>query len=258
MKCLSYYISLVFVSCLLLYAECLQQTTSRLVKGLEWRIESAYKLVSEEVKCPFFRRRFGDTLEGITSVCNFIIARHKSILPIELLRQPGFSLERGDAIAPKSTGLSQEDLVKIIQGDWRDDGKGYYITGRLSRHIYSEQCSFEGPDPDMPVVGVRKYLAAASRLFEQKTSRAYLLKGPISISEEYEHGGRIEVQRQIRVEWNLSGKLNLPNHPKFKPWSGTTTYFINSEGLIFRHVETWDVSFFDHLVWMLTPEWLRQ
>ena len=56
-----------------------------------------------------------------------------------------------------------------------ESGKGYYITGNLNATIFRDDCRFVGPDPDMPVQGLRKYLNAASQLFERSKSCAELL-----------------------------------------------------------------------------------
>lgn len=201
---------------------------------------------SMKIKCPFFRRRATDSVDGIASVVRFILARHKS-LPIPML--PG-SQQVSISSTPKLHGLSVNAISSIIAKDWKcrssfsslTAGKGYYITGKLTKEIYRDDCFFDGPDPDMPVLGVKKYVSSTSQLFDHKASRADLIS--ITSSEEY---------RTVTVHWRLEGILNLPWHPVLKPWTGHTTYYLDDSGLIVRHIELWDISVLDAFVSTLFP-----
>lgn len=173
----------------------------------EKNLDSLYEK-SLKIKCPFFRRRAFDSIESLKRILYFLIARHKSIpfFPI-----PNVKAE--DLV--KTYELTIDELANIIYKDWMgssliSNGKGYYITGRISKSIYDEQCYFDGPDPDMPVKGLRKYLLSASQLFDHKYSRADLLQ-PLVIDYE---------KRSIKAYWRLEGILNLPWHPTVKPWTG--------------------------------------
>lgn len=113
---------------------------------------------SREVKCPFFRRRFGDVAEAVLAVAEFIAARHKSILDRPWL--PGFD-GPGDEALPwvssssssdlqsKTTNLPVEAVMELVRDDFTDGQ--YYVSGYLNPSIYSDSCFFDGPDPDMPV-----------------------------------------------------------------------------------------------------------
>jgi hypothetical protein len=81
----------------------------------------------------------------------------------------------------------------------------------------------------MPVKGLRKYLNAASQLFDQKKSFTKLLS--------------LEIQGDVIVaDWKMSGVLMLPWHPSIPEWTGRTTYYRDANGLIYKHDETWDMS----------------
>ena len=95
----------------------------------------------------------------------------------------------------------------------------------------------------MPVRGLRKYLSASSQLFDQRLSRADLISIGINIPD-----------RQVFVEWRIEGILNLPWHPRLKPWTGKTTYHIDSSGLISDHIEEWNISVLDAFLSTLLPE----
>eukprot|EP00638_Chattonella_subsalsa_P004214 CAMPEP_0117756386 /NCGR_PEP_ID=MMETSP0947-20121206/14047_1 /TAXON_ID=44440 /ORGANISM="Chattonella subsalsa, Strain CCMP2191" /LENGTH=249 /DNA_ID=CAMNT_0005575963 /DNA_START=256 /DNA_END=1005 /DNA_ORIENTATION=- len=207
------------------------------------RLDKLY-LKSVKIKCPFWRRRAFETIESMKRVLQFVIARHKStpFCPTPLVNGP----------VKKWENLSLSEIASIIHSDWSGigpdgreiSGKGYYMTGKLTKEIYDEQCFFDGPDPDMPVTGLRKYLLFAAQLFDQRISRADLVK-PIEIDKQ---------SNTITAYWRIEGVLNLPWHPFVKPWTGSTLYKIDSSGLIVEHVEKWDISVIDAFVSTLFPE----
>jgi hypothetical protein len=183
-----------------------------------------------KIKCPFFRRRASDLVDGVSSLLQFMQATNNTV-----------------NYDSKLTYTSLETLADMILQDWtgRTSGKGYYITGRLSSIIYKDQCLFDGPDPDMPVKGLKKYLSSASQLFEYRSSRADLLR-PLVIDRD---------RNTITAYWRLEGVLNLPWHPHIKPWTGSTTYIIDPEyNLIEGHIETWDISVMDAFISTLFPQ----
>jgi hypothetical protein len=185
-----------------------------------------------KIKCPFFRRRASDILDWADAVMRFLVIRHKS-LPF-IGPPPGWRCadEKGRA-SRKTYGLTLEQTAAIIRKDWKEEtNKGYYITGKLNTTIYRDDCLFDGPDPDMPVRGLRKYLNVASQLFDQRESRSELLSMRI-------------VDDVIVAEWQMYGVLQLPWHPKLPKWNGTTMYYLDEKGLIYRHDETWDMSVFE-------------
>jgi Uncharacterized conserved protein (DUF2358) len=178
-------------------------------------------------KCPFLRRRATDLVESMETMVRATAIRPTNIA----LVGPPVSC-RGDERTGlrKSAGLPMEDLAAILRNDWREDThKGYYITGRLTPEIYRDDCLFDGPDPDMPVKGLRKFLNAASQLFDAKESRCQLLS--------------LEVQGNVIVaRWIMNGTLRLPWRPKLPQVQGTTVYHFDENGLVQRHEETWDLT----------------
>lgn len=109
--------------------------------------------------------------------------------------------------------------------------QGYYITGKLNSSIYYDDYLFDGPNPDMPVCRLRKYLSAASKLFDHKKSYADLLDLKINHSKWI-----------IIVYWKISGILILLCKPKVKPYTGHTKYYLNEHSLIYLYKENWDIS----------------
>jgi hypothetical protein len=188
------------------------------------------------LKCPFFRRRVSDVLDTVDYVFRLPYMGDTSVLGLPLAYQC-----EGD-VCIKSFGLSLNELAVEIRKDWREDTrKGYYITGKLNTGIYRDDCLFDGPDPDMPVRGLRKYLNAASQLFDPAKSTCELLS--------------LHIQDNVIVaEWRMKGRLRLP----WKPWmptvTGRTTYHTDESGLIREHGEVWDISVFRAFMQTLLPE----
>jgi hypothetical protein len=195
-------------------------------------------LKSLAIKCPFFRRRASDILDAVDMVMRFVVIRHKSLA---LMGPPPAWRCKGKQ-CNKSVGLSIQETADIIRKDWKEDtNKSYYITGKLNTTIYRDDCLFDGPDPDMPVRGLRKYLNAASQLFDQHKSFTKLLS--------------LEVQGNVIVaDWKMSGVLMLPWHPSIPEWTGRTTYHRDENGLIYKHDETWDMSVFQAFLRTFWPQ----
>mmetsp|Transcript_1513 Transcript_1513/g.3214 ORF Transcript_1513/g.3214 Transcript_1513/m.3214 type:complete len:367 (+) Transcript_1513:129-1229(+) len=243
---------------------------------------------SSSIKCPFFRRRAADLIDSAAMVVQFLLIRHKSLPGISDLflvsptsssspavadetlaaiaannimnvfsapgcKPLGRHIKRHpDGTANKTRHLALSDITQRIRDDWTGGvagkAKGYYITGKLDSTIYRDDCLFTGPDPDMPVRGLRKYLSAAAHLFDPRHSNAELLS-----LQSIENGG-VKGFGMIEVKWRLGGVIQLPWHPTVEPWTGTTLYHMDEEGLIYFHQEEWDISVWRAFVCTLYPE----
>ena len=224
-----------FLTTLLLCVTCCDTfKLSHSVNLIDQSIERMYTK-SFKIKCPFFKRRLQDMLDCSSLILQFLVKRHKSISWLfdandtTCITPPGTAGVVGEE---KLVGLSVEEISKIILSDWKThSNKGYYITGLLTKSIYRDNCLFDGPDPDMPVRGLRKYLSASSQLFDRRVSCATLC--------DIQHSTE---NRTIVVKWTLEGVLNLPWHPTICPLRGNTKYILDKSGLIERHIEEWEVS----------------
>jgi hypothetical protein len=198
---------------------------------------------SQSIKCPFFRRRIGDTLDNLETIIKHTIIRPECwdlMGPPQAWRPAGSNYKQSRI---KYLGLSTERLKNYITDDWKPStGKGYYVTGKVTTAIYRDDCFFGGPDPDMPIRGLRKYLGVAAHLFDSKTSRADLL--------DFEVLDNVTLQ----AHWQMQGILKLPWHPHLPVFRGETTYHLDSQGLIERHEETWDLSVAQAFVATLFPK----
>ena len=52
----------------------------------------------------------------------------------------------------------------------------------------------------------------------------------------------------LRFRWRFDATLRSPIRLKFKPYTGTTLYRTNADGLIAEHLETWCVAFLHELL----------
>lgn len=228
------------------------------IEGLYSDLDALYNR-SISIKCPFFRRRAADSIDNLAMLLQFLLIRHKSLPWVSdlLLDEEGPAptafpapgckavgrhvKHNSDGTVHKARLLPLCEVAKMIRSDWVDGSagpnRGYYITGKLDSAIYRDDCLFMGPDPDMPVRGLRKYLSAASQLFDQRQSSAEMLS-----IEHIEGGGKFG-RGVVEVRWRLGGVLMLPGHPSVEPWTGWTRYHLDEgEGLVSLHEEGWDIS----------------
>lgn len=184
----------------------------------------------DRIPCPFFKRRATDVLEAALGVGRFILARHKSLLVFAPRSKGG----------AKVTGLAPEAVLEVIRNDFQD--RRYYITGQLTREVYSDTCFFDAPDPDMPVRGLEKYISAISNLFEKRHSDLELLDTQVLAPD------------MLLSRWRLEATLKLPWRPKIKAYTGVTLYELDHHGLICRHTELWSISAADAFVSTVLPQ----
>ena len=57
----------------------------------------------------------------------------------------------------------------------------------------------------------------------------------------------------IVAEWRLAGRLGLPWKPSIKPFVGRTTFTLDENGLVIRHVEEWSLPAWDAFLAALVP-----
>jgi len=192
---------------------------------------------SRGVRCPFWRTRASDAIDAAVSVCNFVAARHKSLLDRQWLPGSEASLFEPlnlavPAMGAKTRHLPIDEVMEVVRRDF-ERGQ-YYVTGRLSQAVYSDACFFDGPDPDMPVRSLGRYSDALKGLFDPALSSIEL------VALEARADGR-----SFEAHWRLSGALKLPWRPHIKPYAGATLYEIDDDGLIASHTESWSISALD-------------
>ena len=104
---------------------------------------------AQQLKCPFFKRRFLDAAQAARESQAWLYARHKSLLGLDAFA----------AVPPPpaaGAALSRAETLAVVAADF--DERQYYVTGFLSREIYDPRCFFDSPDPDMPVATLGRYV----------------------------------------------------------------------------------------------------
>mmetsp|Transcript_20146 Transcript_20146/g.29910 ORF Transcript_20146/g.29910 Transcript_20146/m.29910 type:complete len:305 (-) Transcript_20146:814-1728(-) len=209
-----------------------------------WTVERLEKMYRDsiKIKCPFFRRRASDIIEGMDMMARFLIIRHKSILDLPTL---GCRNDIPGVFLKSNRHLEIATIAQLIKQDWKPSThKGYLITGRLNHTLYRNDCFFDSPDPDMPVRGLNKYVCAARDLFDYKSSEAHLMD--LAIIDN--------TKKIIQVRWKLQNAvLRLPWKPMLPTWTGRTTYYLDDNHLIYRHEDTWDISALEGFARTLLP-----
>lgn len=198
------------------------------------------------IRCPFWSRRAGDTVDSMIVVFEFVAARHKSFFDRPWLPGSEASIfEPLQLSAPpmgsKTPGLPLDEVMAVVRKDF-ERGQ-YYVSGRLSQAIYDDACFFDGPDPDMPVRSLRRYSDALRGLFDPSLSTIELID-----MEPREDG------RSFVTHWRLSGALKLPWRPQIKPYAGATLYELGDDGLIVSHTESWSISAIDAFASTVFPQ----
>ena len=131
-------------------------------------------------------------------------------------------------------------------------------------------------DPTTNVQGVEAYSKAVALLFDKDDSRADLISIEVSLSPPIYDAPRERFSflchervkllwcpkkgflqapepNIIRTKWRFAASLNVPGKPKLKPYTGTTTYKLNTAGLVYEHREEWDISALDAFISILFP-----
>ena len=226
------------------------------------KLEDCYAYTEQHIKCPFFRRRYGDMLDGIESFLRFFFIRPYFQDSSHSLGPP-ISCKSLAGDGQKTKNLPVDELIGVLRNDWKaapinceEDrattpviGKGYYVTGRMSTNIYRNDCEFMSPDPDLPLKGLRKYIGVASHLFDSKASHSKLISlqtVPRNIKKEK------EIENILEAQWKMSLTINLPWKPQLPEFSGSTLYFLDDDHLIWRHEEKWDISVVNAFLGMLS------
>jgi hypothetical protein len=145
-------------------------------------------------------------------------------------------------------------------------------------HFFSHSFYFflDRTDPDLPVAGVGKYLAASAQLFAHADSTCDLLAVatidavPPSVAAAGRGGAAaLRGGGGVLVLWRIEGTVNLPWHPIIKPYYGATLYELQpraseaaegaattvaaSGGLVARATEWWSVHAADAFLAAVAP-----
>ncbi|XP_021742288.1 uncharacterized protein LOC110708468 isoform X1 [Chenopodium quinoa] len=136
-----------------------------------------------------------------------------------------------------------DDVLGILKSDYDN---AYFVTGIFTSSIYIEDCLFE--DPTIKFSGRELYsrnLQLLVPFFEQ----------PSIVLKSIEKG--VDADRDfVLANWSLRTYLKLPWRPLIAI-EGSTTYDLNDEYKIVRHLERWNVSALEAVGQIFTPGFRR-
>ncbi|XP_042066664.1 uncharacterized protein LOC121809889 isoform X1 [Salvia splendens] len=133
---------------------------------------------------------------------------------------------------------SAEDVLSVIRSDYE---KAYFVTGLFTSAIYAEECIFE--DPTIKFRGKELYARNLGLLLPFFESPSIQLQ---ELTKELD-GETISVV----ASWKLRTYLRLPWKPLISI-DGTTTYDLDEDFRIVRHVERWGVSALEAVLQIFT------
>jgi len=144
---------------------------------------------------------------------------------------------------PKQTGLDAAEVASILERDLCE--RSYILTGSLTPSIFADSCKFV--DPNNAVNGLGRYRQALSFLFQPAESAVEQVRVRVL------PGGASGAAAAIEASYVASGVLKLPWAPRIAPWSGSITYLLDAEGLIFEQTDVWNITRLDAIRQTFTP-----
>ncbi|XP_027114391.1 uncharacterized protein [Coffea arabica] len=136
-----------------------------------------------------------------------------------------------------------DDILMIIKSDYE---KAYFVTGHFTSAIYADECTFE--DPTIKFQGRDLYsrnLKLLVPFFDNPSIFLKEIKKGINPKAKY-----------IIASWKLRTHLILLWRPLILI-DGTTTYDIDDQLRVIRHVESWKISALEAIGQIFTPGFLR-
>ena len=143
-----------------------------------------------------------------------------------------------DFQAPKLTGLTLQQMRDLVEEGLSKTS--WFVTGEVDPRLFAEDFTFK--DDSVATSGIKSYAMGVRKLFDQATAKAEL------IAVEVVAGQTTSEAPKVVVAWRLEGGVNLPFKPKIKPYVVTTTFTLNSEGLIDSQLDEFSVPGWDLLL----------
>ncbi|KAH9621906.1 hypothetical protein KSS87_003960 [Heliosperma pusillum] len=132
-----------------------------------------------------------------------------------------------------------DDVLDILKSDYDN---AYFVTGIFSSSIYDADCLFE--DPTIKFRGTKLYSRNIQLLvpfFEQPSIVLKNIEKGVNSDRDF-----------VLATWSLRTYLKLPWRPLIGV-EGSTTYDLNYEYKIVRHVESWNISALEAVGQIFTP-----
>jgi len=153
--------------------------------------------------------------------------------------------------------LSIDDMVSALDQGLRE--REWFVTGDVIPDLFAEDFTFK--DPDVELQGIEAYANGVKRLFDQETSRAEVIECSLNqdaTRDANEERDVNDVVQVIRVEWRLSGNVNIGplQGLRIKPYICISDMHVReADGLIIYQEDTFDIPGYDILLSAFFP-WL--
>ncbi|CAK8572360.1 unnamed protein product [Lathyrus sativus] len=141
------------------------------------------------------------------------------------------------------TVSSVDDVLIIIKSDYDN---AYFVTGNFTSSIYAENCIFE--DPTIKFSGRELYARNLKLLvpfFDRASIRLLKIEKDVKSDTNF-----------LRASWKLRTNLKLPWRPLIAI-DGSTSYELDDNFKIIRHVESWNVSALEAVLQIFTFEFKK-
>ncbi|KAL1561893.1 hypothetical protein AAHA92_04537 [Salvia divinorum] len=146
---------------------------------------------------------------------------------------------RTDSVDDEQVSISNaDDVLSMIRSDYE---KAYFVTGLFTSAIYAEECIFE--DPTIKFRGKELYARNLGLLLPFFESPSIQLE---ELTKELD-----DETISVVASWKLRTYLRLPWKPLISI-DGTTTYDLDEDFRIVRHVERWGVSALEAVLQIFT------
>ena len=133
---------------------------------------------------------------------------------------------------PKQRGLSAAALQKVVEEDLVE--RQFLVTGRLTRSIYDESCTFQD---EIDTYTLSKWIKGTGALFVASKSHVDIVPGSLKADDS-----------EVRFRFAEDLCFNLPLVQPIVPLTGTLILTRDPEsGLIVKYKEIWDESLSDVL-----------
>ena len=152
-----------------------------------------------------------------------VLAKSSAAVALTAAQRP--ALAAADEIQPKLTGISDEQLKRIITKDVVDNQ--FLVSADITREVYDESANFIDEIDTYPM---QKWIVGTKRLFVAEKSRVSLV-GDVNVSKdkvEFRFSEDLMFRIPLRPVVSLTGRVVLDRDPE--------------TGLITKYQEFWDQS----------------
>jgi hypothetical protein len=161
---------------------------------------------------------------------NIVVSALSNLLPPKSVVINEVNIDSINFEAPKRRKTSIKTLARAFETAFKK--KEWFVTGVVDPSFFSNDFTFQ--DPDVKLDGLRGYAEGVRKLFDQRTSRAEIIR----VGNQGDS--------KLVVTWRLSGRVNLgPVGLAIKPYVVYTDLLLGPDGLIYRQEDRFSLPAYD-------------